>query len=264
MGGPAGAWFQRLKGKVLSSRVYPEFLPIRPGERVVNLGCGEGAQAIAYAGQYGEMVAVDILRGRLERAREALRVYGVGGVSLLQADVESLPLKEGAFDKAIAVDVIEHVRDPQRLCREARRVLRDGGQFLVTFPAMHDKYTALASRVGRLVLRRRRGEPTTGWDPTAHNQHLPLKEWIALVEGCGFRLARARASTLFPPLHLYGVPRFWFRSNLIRRVDSALCRLPLLRNLGQALVCLFEAPAGREGGKRRRCVCCHRQWVRED
>ncbi len=237
--------FSFLKGKLLSGRVYPEFLPMEPNDRVISLGGGEGPQAIVYARKYKEMVGVAINKARLDRSEEAVKMYGVQGYTTLCADVENIPLPDNSFDKAIAVDIIEHVQSPAKLCLEANRLLKEDGELLITFPAMHDKFKNFVSflfRIGRFILRRRKVEVHTAneeWDPDAHNQEYPLREWVRILESAGFKLYKSRASTLFPPLHQYGIPRFWFSNNTIHRIDRFLCKMPILRNYGQALVCVF-------------------------
>jgi SAM-dependent methyltransferase len=233
--------FKFLKGKLLSGRVYPEFFPFNSNDHVINIGCGEGPQTIVYARQYNKMVGVDIDRERLEKSKEAMKFYGVKDYTMLCTNVEKIPLKDCIFDKALAVDIIEHVQNPKKLCLEANRLLKENGELLITFPAMHDKFTNLVSKIGRFVLRRNKKETHSAeWNPDAHNQEYPLNEWIAIVESCGFVLYKSRGSTLFPPLHLYGIPRFWFSNNIIHKIDSFLCKKPFLKNYGQALVCIFK------------------------
>lgn len=233
--------FHFLKGKLLSGRVYPEFFPFKTHDRVINIGCGEGPQAIVYSGQYKEMVGIDINEERLEASKEAMKNFGVKNYTTLCANVEAIPLPNNSFDKAIAIDIIEHVQNPKKLCLEANRLLAPRGELLITFPAMHDKYRDFISKVGRFILRRKKKDSySTEWNPDAHNQEYRLSEWIAIVESCGFKLYKSRASTLFPPLHLYGMPRFWFSNNIIHTIDSFFCKMPVLINYGQALVCIFK------------------------
>ncbi|MCX6796328.1 MAG: hypothetical protein NTW06_02400 [Candidatus Falkowbacteria bacterium] len=59
-----------LNGKVLSSRVYPDFFPIKPDEYVIHIGCGDGPHAVAYLNSYREMVGVDINCEKLERSKK--------------------------------------------------------------------------------------------------------------------------------------------------------------------------------------------------
>ncbi|MCK9555909.1 class I SAM-dependent methyltransferase [bacterium] len=232
--------FGFLEGKLLSSRVYREFFPLGSNERVINIGCGEGPQAIIYKGQYGEMVGIDINRERIKKSEDAMKIYEVQNYTAVCANVEQIPLPGGSFDKAIAIDIIEHVENPSRLCFEANRLLKKTGLLLITFPAMHDKFTDFISKTACFFGRQKKAKNAAGWDPDKHNQRFSIGQWISIVESCGFRLRRSRATTLFPPLHLYGIHRFWFSSNIIHCVDAFFCRIPILKNFGQALVCIFE------------------------
>lgn len=229
-----------LNGKVLSSRVYPELFPIGKDERVINIGCGDGPQAFAYDGSFKEMVGVDINSQRLQEAKRIHDEAGLKNYSTICANVESIPLESQSFDKAIAIDIIEHVNSPEGLCREARRLIKDGGELLITFPAMHDRYVRLFSWIGRAVFgRKKKQSDREGWNPDDHNHEYPPDEWIRLVSACGFKLKKSRATTMFPPLHLYGVPKFWFSNQLIHFLDSWVCRLPIVKNAGQSLACVF-------------------------
>lgn len=229
------------EGKVLASRLYPRFFPLGPQDRVVNLGCGEGPQAAVYAGSCREMVGVDINPERVRRSEEVAAAYGAVGYRAICANVEETGLDSGAFEKAIVVDVIEHVQHPERLLAEVRRLLVPGGRLLITFPALHDRYVDAGSWLKRTLLRRPAPPHPEGWQPDLHNQDRPVGAWLRACAEAGFTLERSRASTLFPPLHLYGVPRFWFSNPLVRRVDGFLSSLPILRRCGQTLVCVLRA-----------------------
>lgn len=109
-----------------------EFLlaEVRPGDRVLDVGCGEGdfCRQIADAG--GDPVGVDIAQAALARARRrhpALRFE-------LMAPHGPLPFDHASFDVVWASEVIEHVADTASWLSEIRRVLRGGGRLLVTTP----------------------------------------------------------------------------------------------------------------------------------
>jgi ubiquinone/menaquinone biosynthesis C-methylase UbiE len=230
----------RLAGKILSGRVYPEVFPIAPNERVVNLGCGAGPQAVVYKGHYARMVGVDVNAERLRWSRTHLAAYGVGNeYQGICANVERVPLSDRTFDKAIAIDIIEHVQQPEALCAEAYRLLRPGGTLLITFPVQHDRFTHAVHMLGAVLPGRNKRMVSAAWNPDAHNSAHGFGEWNDIVERAGFRRVRWKASTLFPPLHLYGVPRFWFSSETIHWFDAALCRLPAIRRLGQSAVAVY-------------------------
>ncbi|OGY46836.1 MAG: hypothetical protein A3J62_03680 [Candidatus Buchananbacteria bacterium RIFCSPHIGHO2_02_FULL_38_8] len=234
------------KGKLISGIIYPEIFPLTKKDSVLNIGCGDGVQAVVYQGHFKKMIGVDINQERLNIANKLSDFYSLDNFETLKANVENIPLDE-KFDKAIAVDIIEHVVNPDKLIQEASRLVKERGQLLITFPAMHDRWENLFRFVGRKILRRK-GKTVylpaqagkDGWDPDAHQHSYKLKKWIKIVESGGFKLIKSRASTLFPPLHYLGLPRFWFSNHLIHLFDRFFCSLPIIKNFGQALVCVFE------------------------
>lgn len=227
-------------GKLLSGIIYPPFFPLFKEDTVLNIGCGEGQQAIIYKDAFKRMVGIDINQSRLNTAKILMEQYVVKNFGTICANVENIPLDE-KFDKAIAIDIIEHVINPERAITEIHRLLKEGGKLLITFPAMHDKYEAFFRFVGRKILRRKgKTVKKEGWDPDAHQYIYSIKEWLNMMKKGGFKLIDSRASTLFPPLHYLGLPRIWFSNKFIHAVDDYLCKLPFLKNHGQALVCIFE------------------------
>ena len=228
------------KGKLISGIVYPEIFPISKDESVLNIGCGDGVQAVIYRGSFRKMVGVDINSDRLNVADKLAIYYGISNFETLNANVEDIPLEE-KFDKVIAIDVIEHVINPDKLTQQAGRLLKDGGQLLITFPAMHDRWENFFRFVNGKILRRKgKTFAKEGWDPDFHQYNYKLKKWIGIVESAGFKLQESRATTMFPPLHYFGIPRFWFSNKLIHVFDRFFCRLPIFKNFGQSLVCVFE------------------------
>ncbi len=234
--------FSYLKGKLLSAAAHAEFFSTGPDDRLINLGFGDGPQAVLFADRFKTMLGVDINAERLAQARRMLDAMGVAGVELLVANVEAVPRPDNSFDVALACDIVEHVEHPDRFLAEIRRLLVPDGRLLITYPAMHDRFTDAVSAVGRLFGRKGHAHPE-GWHPDHHQQEHGVGEWRRMTEDAGFRHVRSAATTLFPPLHLYGLPRFWFSVRWIRAVDRFLCRVPGLRSLGQTVMAEFTAPA---------------------
>lgn len=232
--------FSYLQGKVLSSRVYPEFFSMTNDDRVLNAGFGDGPQVMVYAGTFRNMVGVDVNAERLARARRLMDAAGVRNVELIEGNVESIPLPDASFDVVLAVDIIEHVEHPDRFLGEMRRLLRPGGRMLITFPAMHDHFTDLMSAIGKRIGRKGHEHPT-GWHPDHHQRELPVSVWIEKVRKAGFRMERSRATTMFPPLHLYGLPRFWLSNRFIHAIDRRIASLHGVQALGQTVMAEFVA-----------------------
>jgi len=113
-----------------------------PGRRVLDLGCRYGALTRAYA-EGNDIVGVDV-------DREALAEAAKLGIQTRWADVEEpLPFEDASFDVVVAGELIEHLRDPERLVAEIRRVLRPGGTFVGSVPNFFRLRNRLAMLAGR-------------------------------------------------------------------------------------------------------------------
>jgi SAM-dependent methyltransferase len=128
----------------------------RPGERVLDLGCGAGRFVAALRDAGADPVGAEIAEAALERAR---RNAPGADLRLLEPD-GSLPLEHGSVDLVWCSEVLEHVADTEHLLLEARRVLRRGGRLLITVP-FHGRVKA--ALIGLLRFERH-------FDPTG--QHL--------------------------------------------------------------------------------------------
>jgi SAM-dependent methyltransferase len=102
----------------------------RPGERVLDLGCGAGRFVAALREAGAEPVGVEAAEAALERARN----NAPGADFRLVEPDGSLPLDHASVDLVWCSEVLEHVGDTAYLLLEVRRVLRPGGRLLVTVP----------------------------------------------------------------------------------------------------------------------------------
>ncbi|UGS38845.1 class I SAM-dependent methyltransferase [Capillimicrobium parvum] len=103
---------------------------VRPGEPVLDLGCGEGDFTAALAAAGAQPVGVDVVGEPLRRARERHP-----GLTFRHAPLEgALVLDDAAVDVVWAGEVVEHVVDVAGWLSEVRRVLPSGGRLLLTTP----------------------------------------------------------------------------------------------------------------------------------
>lgn len=103
---------------------------MRPGERVLDLGCGAGRFVASLQAAGADPVGVDVAEAALERAR---RVAPGADLRLLEPD-GSVPLEHASVDLVWCSEVLEHVADVARTLLEVRRVLRPHGRLLATVP----------------------------------------------------------------------------------------------------------------------------------
>ena len=104
---------------------------INPTSEVIDVGCGTGYGTRLLANHGAPAIGVDIDGGTIEHATFR---YGTPRCTFQVYDGRSLPFSDARFGSAVSFQVIEHVPDDDRFVAEARRVLRDGGVFLVTTP----------------------------------------------------------------------------------------------------------------------------------
>ncbi|MBI2161172.1 MAG: methyltransferase domain-containing protein [Candidatus Rokubacteria bacterium] len=112
-------------------RRFLRFVPVRPGDAVLEVGCGTGVvlrDLAAMVGRRGRVVGVDSSVAILSVARKLCRrVQGGPPITLRRADGARLPFGAGRFDAALAITVILHVADPLTVVSEMARVVRRGG-----------------------------------------------------------------------------------------------------------------------------------------
>jgi ubiquinone/menaquinone biosynthesis C-methylase UbiE len=108
---------------------------IRPGDSVLDLGCGTGTQAVSAArrvGPGGSVVGVDISAEMVSAARRKSERAGLE-ISFERADAAVLPFEDATFD-VVTMTTVMHMlpAERHRTCLvEAKRVLKAGGRFLV-------------------------------------------------------------------------------------------------------------------------------------
>jgi ubiquinone/menaquinone biosynthesis C-methylase UbiE len=156
------AWLLTLgRERALRERLA-DLAALRPGERVLDVGCGTGTLAIAvkrHVGPAGTVVGIDASPHMLERAKRKAVKAGAE-VRFQTAVVEALPFPDASFDVVFSTLMLHHLPRPVReqCAREIRRVLVPGGRVVaVDFapPAREQKRGLLARfhRHGHVALR---------------------------------------------------------------------------------------------------------------
>ncbi|MFD4985521.1 class I SAM-dependent methyltransferase [Streptomyces sp. NPDC058374] len=144
----AATWDSRFSDDGPAYEAAVGALELRPGDAVLDAGCGTGRALPALraaVGAAGTVLGADLTEAMLaEAARVGRREAG----ALLLADAERLPLRTGALDAVFAAGMVSHLADPAAGVREWARVVRPGGTLALFHPIGR---AALAARQGRTL-----------------------------------------------------------------------------------------------------------------
>jgi 2-polyprenyl-6-hydroxyphenyl methylase/3-demethylubiquinone-9 3-methyltransferase len=156
---------------------------VQAGDRVLDVGCGEGRFAAELARAGAHVVGIDVAEEPLRRARARHPE-----LDLRLVDGEGpWDLADASFDMVWAGEVIEHVADTAAWLSEVRRVLRSGGGLLVSTPAL-----------GRLALVRAalsRRAFAERFDPRGDHLRFYRRETLTqLIGELGFEQIRVRSA----------------------------------------------------------------------
>ncbi|MDQ1362089.1 MAG: hypothetical protein QOJ44_2466 [Acidimicrobiaceae bacterium] len=180
-------------------------LGVAPGDRVLDLGCGFGRHAYQAARLGAEVVAFDAGADEVRQVQDTFgAMYEAGEldpetarVGAVRGDALRLPFEDGAFDRVIASEVLEHIPDDHVAIAELARVLRPGGSMAITVPrcgpefvnwALSDEYHNVPGghvriyRYRELVARLERTGMTVMGSHHAHGLHAPYW-WLRCLVG---------------------------------------------------------------------------------
>jgi len=95
---------------------------------ILDIGC-DGGMFTQMLTQHGEVIGLDISQSFIENARRRYRTP-----HFLICDAQNLPLRESIFNIVTCLELLEHVPNPERVIKEVSRVLRSGGELILSVP----------------------------------------------------------------------------------------------------------------------------------
>ena len=215
--------------RVMETAPAMRWLDPRSGERILDIGCGEGTYNYRMARRGAVVVGFDLDRKALRTAADH---HGGRGVIYLQSDADAIPVKSNSFDTVVSLCVFEHLRNDGQVLEEAHRALRPGGRLLLTLDSLS------------------RPDVPEGWrdwhrDKHAVRQFYTVPTIKAKLEEHGFRLNRSRY-LLSAPVDMRFI-RWSYATERMHAISAAIVRTFLV-TVGRVLCTWADARSRAENG----------------
>ena len=145
-------------------------------QHALDAGCGAGHTAVGIAPHVGDVVAFDLTPTMLEQVTRLAAERGLTNVTTQRGDVEALPFDNASFDLVVSRYSAHHWPHPQEALNEIARVLKPGGQFILS-DIVAPEDPAQDTFLQALELLR---------DPSHVRDH-SVTQWQAIFTGAGLR-----------------------------------------------------------------------------
>jgi ubiquinone/menaquinone biosynthesis C-methylase UbiE len=199
---------------------------LKPGARVLEIGCGPGRQTLPLVRLGMRSVGLDLSEGLLLIAQRELEAAGLATrADLIVSSAEAFPIADNDFDACVIYGSLHHFANPQIVLAKAAAALRPGGHFYMLEP-----HKSPVRFIFEWLMRvRPLWQEEASEDPLFTERQ--FREWL----GRGNIQAEIRWSTYLPPHFFYGVGQRIGELSL-KWTDAVFSGVPGLRKLGGVII----------------------------
>lgn len=175
------------------------------GDKILDVGCGEGKFLKKASTLYKDCVGIDIVPFRIAKARKIMGKEGIKNVKfyIKNIDEDGLFIKDNEFDAIVCLAVMEYLFDPYFILEQFNRILKKGGFLVIEVPNI----AYLLERI-KLLFGKLPGKGyAQGWT-SGRLHHFTLETLEKLIEDHGFTIIKRTGSGFMPIL------RSWWLSLL--------------------------------------------------
>src|SRR5215813_10891366 len=160
-----------------SLRLLIEMARLSGDDTVLDVACGTGMVACAFATTANHATGIDITPAMLEQARLLALQRGLTNLSWREGDIETLPFPDHDFSVVVSRYAFHHFLNPGVVLSEMARVCRPGGRILIADGCPPPEKVDAYNHFEKL------------FDPS-HHRALTLEEFLSLIREAGLQTAR--------------------------------------------------------------------------
>jgi len=158
---------------------------------ILDAGCGNGSLSFRIANKGHKIIGIDIAKGNVDFAKKVKESIGIKNIKFIQMSLTEITFKDKLFDVIISGEVLEHIKDDDKVVKHFNRILKKGGQCIISVPQNPNLWSVEDDWVG-------------------HIRRYEKEELINLLEKNGFRIDKIN-SIGFPLVRAY----FYFFNKLV-------------------------------------------------
>lgn len=170
----------------------------------LDAGCGNGRYFNMLLGHTSHVIGVDFSPDMLRLARSKADNLANGKVDVLLSDLTQLPFRDSLFDLVVCIEVLEHVPNWQRAILEFHRLLKAGGNLIISTPNRFSMY-GLTRYASRLFIKSE--NPYDQW-----KTYFELRD---VLTATGFAITGVRGVSYLPGDISYYQPFKWVITHLL-------------------------------------------------
>jgi ubiquinone biosynthesis O-methyltransferase len=206
--------------QIVRSQMVVSMLDPKPGEVILDIGCGNARDIIPLSKEGCNCVGIDLSDGMIEEARKELSKNHIVGVELEVGDTTNLRFSDETFDKVFASEVLEHIPNYEKAVSEMVRVLKHGGCLVITTPNRRSWYGFDRYIIYEKLLRSNWGHPYDAWKT--------FNELASVINENGLDMVGFAGVCYMPGFFIsYHLPRIMKRVlvTLVRAMEGRLSKM---------------------------------------
>lgn len=233
----------------IRKRIHETVVALAPaGGRVLDINCGTGIDALAYAVAGFDVVGCDLSQEMVDRAEAKRANLGVTRMKFFQASFERIgPLPFSDFNVVTSnFGGLNCISDLSRVASEIARVTAPGAVFLAVVMPPVSLWEIVSNSIkgqwGRAFRRLRDGTPATGFHNNSFTVYYHAPRAFCLAFRPWFKLHTLRGiNVISPPPHALRFASRWPRvTRFLNRIDKSIATLPVLRTMGDHYVVVLS------------------------